>query len=54
MKRFLFFLCLLFPVFSFAQYHSWDGRGLSPNAKMRCLNIFVNIIFANTNNKIHP
>jgi hypothetical protein len=45
MKRFLFFLCLLFPLVIHAQHHSWDGKGLSPMAKMRCLNIFVNIIY---------
>ena len=40
---------MLFPIATFAQYHSWDGQGLSPNAKSRCLNIFVNIIY-----DIHP
>ena len=49
MKKILIIWCILFPVGLFAQSHSWDGKGLSPNAKIRCLNIFVNIIY-----DVHP
>ena len=44
MKKLLFFL-LTFPVFLFGQEHSWNGDKIAPNAKIRCLNIFVNIIY---------
>ena len=36
---------LYVPFLVFGQYHSWDGNGLKSNAKVRCLNIFVNIIY---------
>lgn len=42
-------LYLLLPICLFAQYHSWDGRGISSSAKIRSLNIFVNIIY-----DVHP
>ena len=49
MKKLLFLLCFL-PFFLPAQtprtvYHSWDGDGMRPNAKIRTLNIFINIIY---------
>lgn len=49
MKKTLLLLLLTFPVFLFGQEHSWDGKKIAPNAKIRCLNIFVNIIY-----DIHP
>ena len=45
MKRYTFFVVLLMPILLLAQSHSWDGRGISSKAKVRCLNIFVNIIY---------
>ena len=45
MKR-IFIICLLFfSAGAFAQQHSWDGRNLKPNAKIRTLNLFVNVIY---------
>lgn len=29
----------------FGQFHSWDGQGLPSRGTIRCLNIFVNIIY---------
>ena len=49
MKRPLLLLFLTFPIFLFGQAHSWDGKKIASNAKIRCLNIFVNIIY-----DIHP
>ena len=51
MKNVLLFLWLLLPVWLFGQFHSWDGitHGMSPKNKIRCLNIFVNVIY-----DIHP
>ena len=45
MKKILLLFLLTFPILLFGQYHSWDGRRIAPNAKVRCLNIFVNIIY---------
>lgn len=45
MKKLIFVLQVLIPFLVFGQSHSWDGNGISPNAKVRCLNIFVNIIY---------
>ena len=39
----ILFFSLLFSVQ--AQSHSWDGKGLSPTAHIRTLNIFVNVIY---------
>ena len=49
MKKLLYLLCFL-PLCLQAQtprtvYHSWDGKGLKPNAKIRTLNLFINIIY---------
>lgn len=49
MKKSILILFLVFPIFCFGQRHSWDGKGIAPNAKVRCLNIFVNVIY-----DIHP
>ncbi len=56
---FLFLLCLPFclqaqdpynpTVPTITEKHSWDGCGLKPNAKIRMLNIFINIIY-----DVHP
>jgi len=49
LKKTLFLILLSFPVFLYGQKHSWDGMDITPNARIRCLNIFVNIIY-----DIHP
>lgn len=49
MKRKIVFALFLLPTVVLAQSHSWDGKSISPNAQIRCLNIFVNIIY-----DIHP
>ena len=49
MKRSLLLFLTFVTLFAVAQQHSWDGNGIAANAKMRCLNIFVNIIY-----DIHP
>ncbi|MBO7623807.1 MAG: hypothetical protein J6S82_00675 [Bacteroidales bacterium] len=53
MKKLLFLLCLL-PCCLSAQRpepvcHSWDGDGMKPDAKIRTLNLFINIIY-----DVHP
>ena len=49
MKK-IFTICLVFfNVVSFAQKQSWNGNGLKPNAKVRTLNLFINIIY-----DVHP
>lgn len=45
MKKVIFILHFLIPLFVFGQRHSWEGNGISPHAKVGCLNIFVNIIY---------
>jgi len=47
MKKVIFILHFLIPLFVFgqSQRHSWEGNGISPHAKVGCLNIFVNIIY---------
>lgn len=52
MKRILLFVLTVLPFIAIAQYCSWNGAysaGISPNSKIRCLNIFVNIIY-----DVHP
>ncbi|MDY6326163.1 MAG: hypothetical protein SPL47_02475, partial [Bacteroidales bacterium] len=49
MKKLVLPLLFLLPVCVFSQSHSWDGNGLASNARLRCLNIFVNIIY-----DVHP
>ena len=52
MKTKLFFLiCLLLPIVGTAQeiFRSWDGAEISPNGKIRALNIFINVIY-----DVHP
>ena len=49
MKKQIILWFMLIPTALFSQNHSWDGNGLSPTAKIGCLNIFVNIIY-----DIHP
>ena len=49
MKR-LFLILFCLPLCLQAQEcHSWDGCGLKPNAKIRTLNLFINIIY-----DVHP
>ncbi len=45
MKRFLLLLMFATPFYMFGQFHSWDGQGLPSRGTIRCLNIFVNIIY---------
>ena len=49
MRKVLFLLLFALPIFLFGQFHSWDGQSIAPNAKIRCLNVFVNIIY-----DVHP
>ena len=49
MKKVLFILFLAIPFNIYSQFYSWEGNGIANNAKIRCLNIFVNIIY-----DIHP
>ena len=49
MKKIILFFVIIFPDFLGAQCHSWDGKGLSPHSSIRCLNIFINVIY-----DIHP
>lgn len=47
MKKRIFFLLFL-PLVLYGQsgvYHSWDGISLKPDAKIRTLNLFINIIY---------
>lgn len=49
MKKTLLLLLWAFPALLFGQAHSWDGKRIASNAQIRCLNIFVNIIY-----DLHP
>ena len=52
----MFLLLFSLPIFLFGQSHSWDGQSIAPNAKIRCLNVFVNIIYdvhSDTNNNFN-
>ena len=51
MRKIIYILQFLIPLFVFgqSQRYSWEGNGVSPNAKVGCLNIFVNIIY-----DVHP
>ena len=52
MRKFFILILFFLPLAMWSQtivYHSWDGQGLSPNAQLRVLNIFVNIIY-----DVHP
>ena len=49
MKKLLFILLCLPLCLQAQECHSWDGDGLKPNAKIRTLNLFINIIY-----DVHP
>lgn len=45
MRKIVLMACLLIPMLLCAQYRSWDGARLSPQAKIHSLNVFVNVIY---------
>lgn len=49
MKKTLSLFLLTLPLLLLGQGHSWDGKKIAPYARIRCLNIFVNIIY-----DVHP
>lgn len=49
MKKTLSLFLLTLPLLLLGQEHSWDGKKIAPYARIRCLNIFVNIIY-----DVHP
>jgi hypothetical protein len=50
MKNKIFLLIFLFcPLLLLGQENSWDGCGITPNSKLRVLNIFINVIY-----DVHP
>ena len=36
---------MIYPFVLFAQYNSWDGKGISPHSKFRALNLFISVIY---------
>ena len=49
MKKSILIILLYVPFIVLGQCHSWDGKSIKPNEKIRYLNIFVNIIY-----DVHP
>ena len=45
MKKSILIILLYVPFIVLGQCHSWDGKSIKPNEKIRYLNIFVNIIY---------
>lgn len=44
-KKIVLTIFLLIPILLWAQYRSWDGARLSPQAKVHSLNVFINVIY---------